>query len=286
MGRTQLQDAVPVRLGQEFGAYAAAVKRGQLRIRKTWEEMYPVNIGGTAIGTGINADRAYFDNVAKNLAELSGFPFRQAEDMIDATQHIDCFAAVSSAVKDCALALSKIANDLRLMSSGPRTGFGEINLPAKQNGSSIMPGKVNPVIPEVVNQVAFRIAGNDVTISMAVEAGQFELNAFEPVVFEALFQAIKMLDHASVTFKENCVDGITANPERCSDLLEQSVGIITAVCPYIGYTQAAALAKEALKKNIPVRSLLIERNIINAQEAEKILDVYAMTQPGVPGKDE
>ena len=286
MGRTQLQDAVPVRLGQEFAAYAAAVKRGQLRIRKTWEEMYPVNIGGTAIGTGINADRAYFDNVAKKLAELSGFPFRQADDMIDATQHIDCFAAVSSAVKDCALALSKIANDLRLMSSGPRTGFGEINLPAKQNGSSIMPGKVNPVIPEVVNQVAFRIAGNDVTISMAVEAGQFELNAFEPVVFESLFQAIKMLDHASVTFKENCVDGITANPERCSDLLEQSVGIITAVCPYIGYTQAAALAKEALKKNIPVRTLLIERNIVSADEAEKILDVFAMTQPGVPGKEE
>lgn len=286
MGRTQLQDAVPVRLGQEFAAYAAAVKRGQLRIRKTWEEMYPVNIGGTAIGTGINADRDYFDNVAKKLAEISGFPFRQAEDMIDATQHIDCFAAVSSAVKDCALALSKIANDLRLMSSGPRTGFGEINLPAKQNGSSIMPGKVNPVIPEVVNQVAFRIAGNDVTISMAVEAGQFELNAFEPVVFESLFQAIKMLDHAAVTFKINCVDGITANPERCSDLLEQSVGIITAICPYIGYTQAAALAKEALKKNIPVRSLLIERNIISAKEAEKILDVYAMTQPGVPGKND
>ena len=149
-----------------------------------------------------------------------------------------------------------------------------------------MPGKVNPVIPEVVNQVAFRIAGNDVTISMAVEAGQFELNAFEPVVFESLFQAIKMLDHASVTFKENCVDGITANPERCSDLLESSVGIITAVCPYIGYTQAAALAKEALKKNIPVRTLLIERNIVSAEEAEKILDVFAMTQPGVPGKEE
>lgn len=285
MGRTQLQDAVPVRLGQEFGAYAAAVKRGKERIRKTWSELYPVNIGGTAIGTGINADKNYFDNVAKVLAELTGVPFVQAEDMIDATQHIDCFAAVSSAVKDCALAMSKIANDLRLMSSGPRTGFCEINLPAMQNGSSIMPGKVNPVIPEVVNQVAFRIAGNDVTISMAVEAGQFELNAFEPVVFEALFQSIKMLDHAAVTFRVNCVEGITANADRCEELLESSVGIITAVCPYIGYTQAAALAKEALKKNIPVRTLLIERNIVSAEEAEKILDVYAMTQPGVPGRN-
>ena len=284
MGRTQLQDAVPVRLGQEFGAYAAAVKRGQLRIRKTWEEMYPVNIGGTAIGTGINADKKYFDLVAPKLAELTGMPFRQAEDMIDATQHIDCFAAVSSAVKDCALALSKIANDLRLMSSGPRTGIGEINLPAKQNGSSIMPGKVNPVIPEVVNQVAFRIVGNDVTISMAAEAGQFELNAFEPVAFESLFQSIKMLDHASVTFKENCIDGITANVEHCSDLLERSVGMITAICPYVGYTQAAALAKEALKNNIPVRKLLIERNILTAEEVEKVMDPYPMTQPGVPGK--
>jgi len=243
-----------------------------------------VNIGGTAIGTGINADKKYFDLVAPKLAELTGMPFCQAEDMVDATQHIDCFAAVSSAVKDCALALSKIANDLRLMSSGPRTGIGEINLPAKQNGSSIMPGKVNPVIPEVVNQVAFRIAGNDVTVSMAVEAGQFELNAFEPVVFESLFQSIKMLDHASVTFKENCIDGITANVGHCRDLLEQSVGMITAICPYVGYAQAAALAKEALKNNIPVRKLLIERNILTAEEVEKVMDPYPMTQPGVPGK--
>ena len=284
MGRTQLQDAVPVRLGQEFNAYASAVKRGQLRIRRMWEEMYPVNIGGTAIGTGINADKKYYDIVAVKLAELTKLPFRQAEDMVDATQHIDCFAAVSSAVKDCALALSKIANDLRLMSSGPRTGIGEINLPAKQNGSSIMPGKVNPVIPEVVNQVAFRIMGNDVTVSMAVEAGQFELNAFEPVVFEALFQSIKMLDRAVDTFTVNCVDGITANEERCNELLNASVGIVTALCPYIGYSQAAALAKEALNKRIPIRTLLMEKNILSQEEAARVLDVYSMTQPGVTGK--
>ena len=206
--------------------------------------------------------------------------------MIDGTQNIDGFSAVSGAVKNCALALSKIANDLRLMSSGPKTGFGEINLPARQNGSSIMPGKVNPVIPEVVNQVAFRIAGNDVTISRAVEAGQFELNAFEPVVFDALFQSITILEKAVRTFTVNCVDGITANEDRCNELLGASVGIVTALCPYIGYAQAASLAKEALKKKVPIRTLLIEKKILSNEEANRILDVYSMTQPGVPGKEE
>lgn len=286
MGRTQLQDAVPVRLGQEFGAYATAVRRGLKRIQTAKKEMYTVNLGGTAIGTGINADKVYFDRVVQILAELTGEPFSQAEDMIDGTQNIDGFSAVSSAVKDCALALSKIANDLRLMSSGPRTGFGEINLPARQNGSSIMPGKVNPVIPEVVNQVAFRIMGNDVTISMAVEAGQFELNAFEPVVFDALFQSITILDHAVNTFVVNCVDGITANEERCNELLDASVGMVTALCPYIGYAQAAKLAKEALATRVPIRTLLIEKNILTAEEAKRVLDAYSMTQPGVPGKEE
>jgi len=284
MGRTQLQDAVPVRLGQEFGAYATAVGRGLKRIRKCKQEMLSVNIGGTAIGTGINADRVYFHRVTDILAELTGYNFHQAEDMIDGTQNIDEFSAVSGAVKDCALALSKIANDLRLMSSGPRTGFGEINLPARQNGSSIMPGKVNPVIPEVVNQVAFRIAGNDVTIAMAVEAGQFELNAFEPVIFDALFQSISILDRAVRTFTVNCVEGITANEERCNELLGASVGIVTALCPYIGYTQAAALAKEALKKRIPIRQLLLDKEILTKEEADRILDAYGMTTPGVAGK--
>ena len=284
MGRTQLQDAVPVRLGQEFGAYASAVARSIRRISHVKGEMYPVNMGGTAIGTGINADRTYFDEVTKVFAELTGYPFCQAEDMIDGTQNIDGFAAVSGSVKECALALSKIANDLRLMSSGPKTGFGEINLPARQNGSSIMPGKVNPVIPEVVNQVAFRIMGNDVTVSMAVEAGQFELNAFEPVVFEALFQSVKMLDRAVQTFTVNCVEGITANEERCNELLNASVGIVTALCPYIGYAQAASLAKEALAKRVPIRTLLAEKNILSPEETEKVLDVYSMTQPGVTGK--
>lgn len=285
MGRTQLQDAVPIRLGQEFGAYASAVRRSLKRIQSAQAEMYAVNMGGTAIGTGINADLTYFHNVTKVLAELTGVPYYQAEDMIDGTQHIDCFAAVSSVLKECALALSKISNDLRLMSSGPRTGVGEINLPARQNGSSIMPGKVNPVIPEVVSQVAFRVVGNDVTIAMAVEAGQFELNAFEPVVFDALFQSIIALTGAVDTLTVNCVEGITANEEHCLELLNASVGTITAVCPYIGYAQAAALAKEALKTGIPVRKLLVDRGILSADEIERILNDHNMTEPGVPGKN-
>jgi len=247
--------------------------------------MYPVNMGGTAIGTGINADLTYYNNVTKVLADLAGVPFFQAEDMIDGTQHIDCFAAVSGALKQCGLALSKIANDLRLMSSGPRTGFGEINLPSRQNGSSIMPGKVNPVIPEVLTQVAYRIVGNDVTISMAVEAGQLELNAFEPVVFDALFQSITALTGAVKTFTINCVEGITANEQHCLDLLNASVGPVTAVCPYIGYTKAAAIAKEALKTGVPVRQLLVEQGVMTAEEVERILDANAMTKPGVPGKN-
>ena len=192
---------------------------------------------------------------------------------------------VSGVLKTTGLALSKIANDLRLMSSGPRTGFGEINLPARQNGSSIMPGKVNPVIPEVVTQVAYRIAGNDVTISMAVEAGQLELNAFEPVVFDALFQSITCLTNAIKTFIANCIDGITANEERCLELLNASVGTVTAVCPYIGYAKAAKIAKEALKTGVPVRTLLVEQGVLSAEELEKILDAHSMTKPGVPGKN-
>ncbi|WP_300749653.1 aspartate ammonia-lyase [uncultured Oscillibacter sp.] len=285
MGRTQLQDAVPIRLGQEFHAYATAVARGLRRIHRAEEDLLTINMGGTAIGTGLNADESYFKSIAATLSAYTGRPFRQAEDLIDATQNVDCFASVSSAVRNCAIALSKIANDLRLMSSGPRTGFGEINLPAKQNGSSIMPGKVNPVIPEVINQVAFKIAGNDTTISMAVEAGQLELNAFEPVIFYALFQSIDELDHAVRTFTTNCVDGITVNKQRCQELLDASVGMITALCPYIGYTQAAQLAKEALSTKVPVRKLVLDKGILSKEKLDAILDAYEMTCPGISGKE-
>ena len=234
MGRTQLQDAVPIRLGQEFKAYSVAVLRDIRRMDKAMDEMRTLNMGGTAVGTGLNADEAYLRRIVPNLSEISDMELVQAYDLIDSTQNLDPFVAVSGAVKACAVTLSKIANDLRLMSSGPRAGFGEINLPAKQNGSSIMPGKVNPVIPEVVNQVAFNVIGNDVTITMAAEAGQLELNAFEPIIFYCLFQSIDTLGYAVQTFVDNCVTGITANETRCRYFVENSVGIITAICPYVG----------------------------------------------------
>ena len=232
MGRTQMQDAVPIRLGQEFKAYSVAIMRDIHRMDKAMDEMRTLNMGGTAIGTGINADENYLRRIVPNLSEISGMEFIQAFDLIDATQNLDSFVAVSGAVKACAVTLSKMSNDLRLMSSGPRAGFGEINLPAKQNGSSIMPGKVNPVIPEVVNQVAFNIIGNDMTITMAAEAGQLELNAFEPIIFYCMFQSIDTLGYAVETLVDNCIVGITANEERCRQLVENSVGIITAICPH------------------------------------------------------
>ena len=284
MGRTQLQDAVPIRLGQEFHAYAEVTKRGLARIIKSEEELLSIPLGGTAIGTGINADVTFYNTVCDEFASVTGFPFKQAEDTIDATQNIDGYAAVSTAVKNCAIALSKVGNDLRLMSSGPRTGLGEINLPAMQNGSSIMPGKVNPVIPEVLTQAAFLCAGNDVTIGMAVEAGQLELNAFEPVTFYCLFGSIEALTGAVNTFIHNCVEGITANEKRCYDLLHSSVGTITALNPYIGYQAAADTAKEALKTGKPVRELILEKGLMSEEELEKVLDPFAMTKPGIAGK--
>lgn len=284
MGRTQMQDAVPIRLGQEFRAYSVAISRDVNRINKAKDEMRTLNMGGTAIGTGVNADESYLRRIVPNLAEITGVSLVQAYDLIDSTQNLDPFVAVSGALKACAVTLSKIANDLRLMSSGPRAGFGEINLPARQNGSSIMPGKVNPVIPEVVNQVAFNVIGNDVTITMAAEAGQLELNAFEPIVFYCLFQSIDTLTYAVQTFVDNCINGITANKERCQELVDNSIGIVTALCPYIGYEHSAELAKRALKENTSVKKLILEEKIMTEEELDKVLNPIAMTNPGIQGK--
>ncbi|WP_349945842.1 aspartate ammonia-lyase [Lacrimispora sp. BS-2] len=285
MGRTQMQDAVPIRLGQEFTAYSTAIMRDIRRMDKAMEEMCTLNMGGTAIGTGINADVSYLKRIVPNLAKVSNMELVQASDLIDATQNLDSFVAVSGAVKACAVTLSKIANDLRLMSSGPRTGFQEINLPAKQNGSSIMPGKVNPVIPEVVNQVAFNIIGNDVTITMAAEAGQLELNAFEPIIFYCMFQSIDTLAYAVQTFVDNCVSGITANETRCRYLVENSVGIITAICPHVGYQKAADIAKKAMNSGKSVRTLILQEKLISEEELDLILDPVHMTEPGISGKN-
>ena len=240
MGRTQLQDAVPIRLGQEFASYAAAVGRDIRRMETAAGEMR--------------------------------------------TSNLDPFAAVSGSVKACAVTLSKIASDLRLMSSGPRTGLGEILLPGKQNGSSIMPGKVNPVISEVVNQAAFQIFGNDVTITLAAESGQLELNAFEPVIFYNLFQAVDLLGHAAATFTDNCICGIQADAARCKAMVENSVGTATALCPYLGYTKAAEIAKKAVRENRNLRELVLEERLMDEEELDRVLDPYAMTEPGIPGK--
>lgn len=284
MGRTQLQDAVPIRLGQEFKAYSVAILRDLNRMDKAMDEMRTLNMGGTAVGTGLNADESYLRRIVPNLSEISGMDLVQAYDLIDATQNLDSFVAVSGAVKACAVTLSKIANDLRLMSSGPRAGFGEINLPAKQNGSSIMPGKVNPVIPEVVNQVAFNAIGNDMTITMAAEAGQLELNAFEPIIFYCLFQSIDTIAYAVNTFVDNCVIGITANETRCRYFVENSVGIITAICPYVGYQKAAEIAKEAIKTGESVRKLIIETGLLTKEQMDEIMDPVQMTESGISGK--
>ena len=279
MGRTQLQDAVPVRLGQCFNAYATMVSRDIDRLIKSLDEMKTVNLGATAIGTSINAPLSYVKNIVPTLKTVVNLDLKQARDLIDATQNIDCFVAVSGILKTCAVNLSKMCNDLRLLSSGPKTGIGEINLPAKQNGSSIMPGKINPVIPEVVSQVAFNVIGNDLTITMAAEAGQLELNAFEPILFYNLFESLETLSHAISTLVDNCIIGITANEDHCLELLEEIVGITTALCPYIGYKKSAEIAKSSLKTGIPIRKLVLKNGILTKEKLDSILNPATMTNP-------
>ena len=276
MGRTQMQDAVPIRLGAEFGAYARPITRDLERMKNAIKEMYAVNLGGTAVGTALNTNPEYVKKLAPTLAKISGLPLLKADDLVDGTQNLDSFAHVSSSLKTCAISCSKIANDFRLMSSGPRCGFEEINLPAMQNGSSIMPGKVNPVIPEVMSQAAFCVIGNDVAITMAAEAGQLELNFAEPVLYHKLFESIVALTGAVETFTDNCVVGITANKERCRELVEGSVGVITAICPKVGYKESADIAKKAIKTGQSVREVLKSKNIMTDSEIEKILDPETM----------
>ena len=277
MGRTQLQDAVPMRLGQSFHAYASVLHRDILRLEDAIHTLEMLNMGGTAIGSSINVSPLYLKNICKNLNKITKGNFYLADDLFDATQNLDGFVSVSGVLKTCAVNLSKMCNDLRLLSSGPKTGIGEINLPARQNGSSIMPGKINPVIPEVVSQVAFNIIGHDYTITMAAEAGQLELNAFEPVIFYTLFESIETLGHAAQTLTDNCILGITANEKHCKDLVNASAGIATALCPSIGYTASAALAKKSLKMNVPVRELAIKEGYVTEEEADRLLDPYTMT---------
>ena len=279
MGRTQLQDAVPMRLGQSFGAFAHVLKRDIKRLKNVMDEMKVLNIGATAIGTAINVAPYYLANISYELSKVAGISLKQADDLIDATQNLDGFVSVSGVLKTCAVDISKISNDLRLMSSGPRTGLSEINLPARQNGSSIMPGKINPVIPEVVSQVAYLIIGHDYTITMAAEAGQLELNAFEPVLFHHLFESIDTLKEAAATLTKHCITGITANKGQCEEYIEKSVGISRALCPYIGYAKSAEIAKKSLKTGISVKELVLEEGLLKEEELKEILKPEKMTQP-------
>ena len=278
MGRTQLQDAVPMTLGQEFSTYDITMGEDESRIREIIRLLSEINLGGTAIGTQLNTPDGYAKSVTKHLSNITEHNFVLAENLIEATQDTGVFVSASSVMKRVAVKLSKIANDLRLLSSGPRAGLGEINLPPQQAGSSIMPGKVNPVIPEVVNQIAFTVIGNDLTVTMASEAGQLELNAFEPIIARSLMMSITYLRRGCATLRTLCVDGITANVEYLRMTVENSIGLVTAISPRIGYENATAVAKEAQATGKSVREVVLQMNLLTSEEFDAILgDVDRLT---------
>jgi aspartate ammonia-lyase len=279
MGRTQLQDAVPMTLGQEFGTYAVMIEEDQQRLREAVLLICEINMGATAIGTGITAHPDYAPLVLKHLQRITGIPLVTAPNLIEATQDCGAFVQLSGVLKRVAVKLSKICNDLRLLSSGPRAGFNEINLPPMQAGSSIMPGKVNPVIPEVVNQVAFEVIGNDITVSFAAEAGQLQLNAFEPIIAHSLFKSVAHLRSACLTLSSRCVDGITANAEHLRGLVANSIGIVTALNPYIGYANATAVAQEAHATGGSVYAIVLAKGLLTKQQLDEILRPEVLTQP-------
>jgi aspartate ammonia-lyase len=271
MGRTQLQDAVPMMLGQAFEAYAVTLEEEVERLDQNSRLFLEVNMGATAIGTGINADPAYSKTVIRHLRETTGLEVVLAANLLEATQDTGSFVMYSSAIKRLAVKLSKISSDLRLLSSGPRTGFNEINLPPMQPGSSIMPGKVNPVIPEMVNQIAFKVIGNDLAVTLAAEAGQLELNVMEPIIVLCLFQSIGILKNGMATLRERCIDGITANEARCRELVERSIGLVTALNPVLGYETCTQLAREALEKDLRLYDLVISRKLLSKEELDRLL---------------
>jgi len=269
VGRTQLMDAVPMRLGSEFRAFAVTVGEDIERLKEFAALLREVNLGGTAIGTGINTPEGYSARVIANLAEVSGVPLSPAYDLIEATSDLGAFVTFSSVLKRIAVKLSKICNDLRLLNSGPRAGFGEIRLPAVQAGSSIMPGKVNPVIPEVVNQIAYQVIGNDLTVTLAAEAGQLQLNAMEPVIVLNILQSMRMLIRGMTVLREKCIIGIEADRERCQELLEGSLVTVTALNPYIGYAAASRIAKEALLTRRSIREVVLAQGLMTAEQLDE-----------------
>jgi aspartate ammonia-lyase len=279
MGRTQLQDAVPMTLGQEFSTYAVMLGEDEERLKEAAMLIHEINLGATAIGTGINAHPDYAAVVCRHLAKITGIPLITAANLVEATQDAGAFVQLSGVLKRVAVKLSKTCNDLRLLSSGPRAGLGEINLPPMQAGSSIMPGKVNPVIPEVMNQIAFEVIGNDITVSFAAEAGQLQLNAFEPIIAHSLFKSLKHLHAGCLTLAERCVKGITANREHLRRSVENSIGIVTALNPRIGYANATAVAQEALITGKSVYDLVLEKGLLSKSELDEILQPEFLTKP-------
>src|SRR5215469_8988344 len=277
VGRTQLQDAVPMTLEQEFEGFAVTVAEDHERLYAIINQLGEINLGATAIGTGIAADPRYAEAVRKHLAAITGYNIVTAQNLVEATTDVGVFVELSSTLKRSAIKLSKICNDLRLLSSGPQAGLGEINLPPRQAGSSIMPGKVNPVIPEVVNQVAFVVAGGDVTLTMAAEAGQLQLNAFEPVMAHVLFENLKWMTAAVRTLRENCVTGITANKEHLAQQVGSFVGVITALIPHIGYGPASKLAKEALTTNANIADLVVSSGLLTREQVTEMLSPGRLT---------
>jgi aspartate ammonia-lyase len=280
MGRTQLQDAVPMTLGQEFNAFAQTLADEVRALEAIQKVLWEISMGGTAIGTGLNAPPGYAKKCADHLAKVTGFKIHLAEDLVEATQDTQAFVLYSSALKSLAIKLAKVGNDLRLLSSGPRCGLHEINLPATQPGSSIMPGKVNPVIPEVTNMVAYRVIGNDLVVTLSAEAGQLQLNAFEPVIAAVIFESQKMFVNGANTLRKFCVEGITANPEVCKHYLETSIGTVTALNPVIGYDKATELAAEALKSGEGILELVREKHILTDAQIDEILNPAALTGQG------
>ena len=284
MARTHLQDAVPITLGQEMGSYASAVRRGMRRISHALDEIRYINMGGTAVGTGLNAEPAYLAVIADKLSEVTGEQWEEAANLIDATNNTDGFADVSAAMKNTALVLIKMANDFRLMASGPRDGFYELKLPMRQPGSSIMPGKVNPVIAEVLNQTCYQVVGNDLAVSLAVENGQFELNVMEPVMAFNMFNSMKFLTNAVNGFVDKLLKDLEPNRQQCQHWLDRSVGVVTALLPHIGYEQSAQLAKEAYSSGRPIREIMLEKGIMSEERLNEVMSPMAMTSPGIVGQ--
>lgn len=284
MGRTQLQDAVPITVGQEFHAFANNIEEEKATIMRVADMLLEINLGATAIGTGVNAPKGYREAAVQALREISGMSVMSAKDLVEATSDTGAYVNAHSAVKRAAMKMSKMCNDLRLLSSGPRAGFNEINLPEMQAGSSIMPAKVNPVIPEVVNQVCFKVFGNDVTLSMAAEAGQLQLNVMEPVIGQCLFESIHLLRRASQTLRLKCIAGITVNPEVCRAYVDNSIGIITYLNPVIGHHMGDVIGREAAATGRSVRELVLEKGLIDEKELDRILSVNNLMHPDYLGR--